>query len=249
MWGNSKGRVRAIVCSSLLVLSCVGCVGITLDKESEVMIDEMQESVYKRLQQRLAELDEKSLFYCRVKKEWPCDEDDYMPFVTDYYRFRVVKPAIDQPSQVALSKDMLNALRKCTLNDAVSLGIVRDKSIRTAGVAWFGAGGGSLAGVIVCTPENAYFIYTEMHRVADIKEEYEVYESFRSPPYYWWLNPYMAQCWGYPGICERNAIHAALMDKGVLRYLGAVDFMNACVTAFRLDMPPERILMVQVHMR
>ena len=79
-----------------------------------------------------------------------------------YTRFGVVKPGMDSSDDVRLGEEIMDSLRKCTLGDAVSFESISNRIVNTAGLAWIGKDGSSLAGMAAITSDEVYFVYTVM---------------------------------------------------------------------------------------
>ena len=165
MWNkNDSGVMPVIFAAMLTIMQLVGCVGI-VDESVEHEIAAAREMVFDAMRDRIGALGEDRAFYCR-KERWPwmsrSSDLQYECRDIDWIRFREVKPDDDPPDDGRFANELIDLLRKCKIDDAVSFGSISNRIVTTVGLAWFGKDGASLAGVAAITDDDVYFIYTPM---------------------------------------------------------------------------------------
>ena len=248
--------------STMLLAGCA-----SMDEESlENDISSFRGRVLETIQGKIEKLPTNRDFYCGVLEGWPIwcrdsrnadHETLYHGLVADgvYSRFGAVKRGVDSSgSHDALKADciekcksghlgeeILASLRKCRIGDAVSVGSIRNKMVRTSCLAWFGNDESSMAGVAIITVDEVYFIYTRMEFV---EKAYLVVDIFAELPYYLWQNPMLGQCRliGEDEEGEQCAL-GEIREKMIKMYPdGSVRsiLFDDVIAAFRLDISPER---------
>ena len=236
--------VRAVVVAAIV---CSGCV-CTKEKPIEQEIVAAREMVFEAMRDRIKTLDEDRAFYFR-KERWPwmsCPSD-LQCLRRDIYwiRFKEVKPDDDSPDDRRFGNELIDLLRKCKMDDAVSFGSISNRIVSTVGLAWFGKDGSSLAGIAAITDDDVYFIYTQMY-----PEESPHWGDVvvGEPPYYMWRNPYLIQYMGFYPMSSGDRRKFDRMDSRISRRFRkmypddqwwAFLFENF-TTAFRMDISPEK---------
>ncbi len=180
-----------------------GCVGPRDGAETiAAEFSELKELVLETIKDRIAALDEDYVFCSSILKGCLNWQDPHGMWQVDcaYPIFGVVMPDRTLKREFGepfLLKDQrvgektIAALGKCTMDDAVSFGTVRDRIVRVAALTWIGDDGTSLAGFLVITSDGVYFIYTELGCYKDPPPI--VADIFADPPYYLWRSPKVAQ--------------------------------------------------------
>ena len=249
---NNSGVMTLAFVVMLTTMQFVGCIGIEYEPiEQEIVA--AREMVFEAMRDRIKTLDEDRAFYFR-KERWPwmsrpsdlqCVRRDI-----NWIRFKEVKPEDDSPDDRRFGNELIDLLRKCKIDDAVSFGSISNRIVSTVGLAWFGKDGSSLAGIAAITDDDVYFIYTQMY-----PEEYSTpslvmwgYEVLREPPYYMWRNPYWIQYMGFYPMSSGDRRKFDGMDSRISRRFSKMypddqwwDFLfENFTTAFRMDIPPER---------
>lgn len=244
---NNSGVMTLAFVVMLTTMQFVGCIGIEYEPiEQEIVA--AREMVFKAMRDRIKTLDEDRAFYFR-KERWPwmsrpsdlqCVRRDI-----NWIRFKVVKPEDDSPDDRRFGNELIDLLRKCKMDDAVSFGSISNRIVSTVGLAWFGKDGSSLAGIAAITDDDVYFIYTQMYpEPAPHWGDVVVGE----PPYYMWRNPYLIQYVGlYPMSSEDrrkfDKMHSRVSQRISKIYPGDQLYhflFENFTTAFRMDIPPER---------
>ena len=243
---NNSELMALPFAAMLVIMQFAGCVSIG-GKPIEHEIAAAREMVFEAMQNRIEKLDEDRAFYFR-KEKWPwmsrpsdlrclCREIDWI-------RFREVKPEEDPPDDERFGNELIDLLRKCKIDDAVSFGSISNRIVSTVGLAWFGKGGSSLAGIAAITDDNVYFIYTLMYE-EECGCEFGV---LRDPPYYMWRNPFNIQ---YVGLYPMSSDDRKKFDRmrsrvsHELRKTYSDDqrwkfIFENFTTAFRMDVSPEK---------
>ena len=218
--GGILPRPAALIFAALLsMLQFAGCVGIG-DESVEDDIAAIRRMTFETMHDRIGKLDEDRVFYCRKEYwQWSSDPDYVRSFCRELCieRYEEVKAYEDPPDDRQFGDKLIDLLRKCTKDDAVSFGAISNRIASTAGLAWFNKDGSSLAGIAAITADDVYFIYTEMSLFEGPGQPFGVLDVFEDPPYYLWRNPY----W--------------MLVRWLTEYR---DFANV-VTAYRMDISPE----------
>ena len=252
---SQQVRVRGMKTTTIVVLLsmmlCSGCIGIN-GKLMGREFAALREMVFETMREQLRRLADNRSFCCRVLVGGPVYSQRELAYNVAYPRPGVVmpngkiRPDEDSSYDRLLGETILDSLRKSTIDDAVPFASIRSGMVHTACIAWFGKDGSSLAGIVVITPDDVYFIFTEMYYVT-LVEEGCLYEIFwAEPPYYMWRSPYWV-----PILREQGQISACYhrIIKEVCRaYPDDPDLQDdLCfdnsVIAFRMDIAPENILM------
>lgn len=249
---RQSGMMSRMFVVLMLVGLCSGCVSIE-DNPIENDFVAMRELTFETMHDRVKYFSEDDAFYCRIVEGWPyISGPEELRASRNYVKLTVVKHGVDAPENGRLGEEMLKAVRKCTLSDAVSLGAISSRMECTAGLAWIAKDGSSFAGIVVIASEGVYFIYTIMERFAGPGMYYEgIYEELRKPPFYLWMNPALGQHWGAK---NRKKMDVCVDNMFVKSEQMCFDFdSNAryefCfenrVTAFRIDIAPEKFQVVK----
>ena len=245
MWNkNDSGVMPVIFAAMLVIMQFAGCVSIG-GEPIEHEIAAAREMVFEAMQNRIEKLDEDRAFYFR-KEEWPwMSRPSDLCSEIDWIRFREVKLEDDPPDDERFGNELIDLLRKCKIDDAVSFGSISNRIVTTVGLAWFGKDGSSLAGVAAITDDDVYFIYTQMY-----PEEAPPLGCvvLGEPPYYMWRNPYLIQYVGlYPMSSEDrrkfDKMHSRVSQRISKIYPGDQLYhflFENFITAFRMDIPSER---------
>jgi len=243
MWHNRTSKIVALVSILLLptVRSSAGIVSGEGSIESEITA--VREMVLEALRGKIRSLAKERLFYCR-NEHWPWRLSSWEACrASDWVRFGVVKTDEDPPDDALFGAELVDLLRKCTIDDAVPFGAISNRIVRTVGLAWIGNDGSSLGGVVAITPRDVYFIYTNMELFKGPEAYYGVYDVFEDPPYYLWKNPYRTHRVWLTGRNEFRECWKRIDSKTSRMYhdpQSRSDFLFAkVVTAFRLDISPE----------
>lgn len=250
MWCHHKNR-QIIIVVLLVLTQCLGCVSIWDEPiENEIII--LREEVLKTIREKIGMLSNSHTFCCKVITGWPSCDSSSLPVSLDYpYRLGVVgtdgtliKTISSSSYDVALGEKILCSIPRCTVDDVVSVGMLRKREVRTAGLVWFGSDGSSFAGFAVLTKDGVYFIYTVMYYTQ--KGESSIYDIFwAEPPYYYWRNPYWAlRLW------KPISDHIGRMRKKVEKmYHDRESCSDFCfdnfVPAFRINISPDEFPKVQ----
>lgn len=245
---NNSGVMTLAFVVMLTTMQFVGCIGIEYEPiEQEIVA--AREMVFKAMRDRIKTLDEDRAFYFR-KERWPwmsrpsdlqCVRRDI-----NWLRFKEVKPEDDSPDDRRFGNELIGLLRKCKMDDAVSFGSISNRIVSTVGLAWFGKDGSSLAGIAAITDDDVYFIYTQMY--PEEESPHWGYVVVGEPPYYMWRNPYLIQYVGlYPMSSEDrrkfDKMHSRVSQRISKIYPGDQLYyflFENFITAFRMDIPPER---------
>ena len=248
MWNkNDSGVMPVIFAAMLTIMQLVGCVGI-VDESVEHEIAAAREMVFDAMRDRIGALGEDRAFYCRKERwSWMSRSSDlqYECRDIDWIRFREVKPDDDPPDDGRFGNELIDLLRKCKIDDAVSFGSISNRIVTTVGLAWFGKDGASLAGVAAITDDDVYFIYTQMYPEPAPPWGCVVHGE---PPYYMWRNPYLIQYVGlYPMSSEDrrkfDKMHSRVSQRIRKIYPGDQLYhflFENFTTAFRMDISPEK---------
>ena len=218
-----------------------GCVRISEPIEDDLA--SLRGMVFETIKDQIGKLAEDRDFYCRVpvlpRRE--LGSDDF------YTRFGVVKPGGDSSDDVRLGEEIMDSLRKCTLGDAVSFESISNRTVNTAGLAWIGKDGSSLAGMAAITTDEVYFVYTVMGLVTEKTVMHETYDKqFRSrPPYYAWRDSGLAQhIWLADEkrlrVCRKRIYSKLEKMYPDSRSLQESFLFAKSITAFRMDIAPEK---------
>ena len=218
-----------------------GCVRISEPIEDDLA--SLRGMVFETIKDQIGKLAEDRDFYCRVpvlpRRE--LGSDDF------YTRFGVVKPGVDSSDDVRLGEEIMDSLRKCTLGDAVSFESISNRTVNTAGLAWIGKDGSSLAGMAAITTDEVYFVYTVMGLVTEKTVMHETYDKqFRSrPPYYAWRDSGLAQhIWLADEkrlrVCRKRIYSKLEKMYPDSRSLQESFLFAKSITAFRMDIAPEK---------
>ena len=218
-----------------------GCVRISEPIEDDLA--SLRGMVFETIKDQIGKLAEDRDFYCRVpvlpRRE--LGSDDF------YTRFGVVKPGVDSSDDVRLGEEIMDSLRKCTLGDAVSFESISNRTVNTAGLAWIGKDGSSLAGMAAITTDEVYFVYTVMGLVTEKTVMHETYDKqFRSrPPYYAWRDSGLAQhIWLADEkrlrVCMKRIYSKLEKMYPDSRSLQESFLFAKSITAFRMDIAPEK---------
>jgi hypothetical protein len=247
MRNKNNSEVMALPFAAMLVImQFAGCVSIG-GEPIEHEIAAAREMVFEAMQNRIEKLDEDRAFYFR-KEKWPWmsrpSDLRCLSREIDWIRFREVKPEDDPPDDERFGNELIDLLRKCKIDDAVSFGSISNRIVSTVGLAWFGKGGSSLAGIAAITDDNVYFIYTLMYEEECCCE----FGVLRNPPYYMWRNPYLIQYVGlYPKSSEDHRkfdrMHSRVSQRISKIYPGDQLYhflFENFTTAFRMDVSPEK---------
>ena len=225
-----------------------------IDSESGKVYDELSElslrvanlmafRMNETIKDQIGKLAEDRDFYCRVpvlpRRE--LGADDF------YTRFGVVKPGVDPSDDVRLGEEIMVSLRKCTMGDAVSFESISNRIVNTAGLAWIGKDGSSLAGIAAITSDEVYFVYTVMGLVTEKTVSHETYDKqFRSrPPYCAWRDSGLAQhIWLADEkrlrVCMKRIYSKLEKMYPDSRSLQESFLFAKSITAFRMDIAPEK---------
>ena len=248
MWNkNDSGVMPVIFAAMLTIMQLVGCVGI-VDESVEHEIAAAREMVFDAMRDRIGARGEDRAFYCRKDRwSWMSRSSDlqYECRDIDWIRFREVKPDDDPPDDGRFGNELIDLLRKCKIDDAVSFGSISNRIVTTVGLAWFGKDGSSLAGVAAITDDDVYFIYTQMYPEPAPPWNCVVHGE---PPYYMWRNPYLIQYEGfYPMSSEDrrkfDKMHSRVSQRISKIYPGDQLYhflFENFTTAFRMDISPEK---------
>ena len=218
-----------------------GCVRISEPIENDLA--SLRGMVFETIKDQIGKLAEDRDFYCRVpvlpRRE--LGTDDF------YTRFGVVKPGMDSSDDVRLGEEIMDSLRKCTLGDAASFESISNRIVNTAGLAWIGKDGSSLAGMAAITSDEVYFVYTVMGLVTEKTVMHETYDKqFRSkPPYYAWRDSGLAQhIWLTDEkrlrVCRKRIYSKLEKMYPDSRSLRESFLFAKSITAFRIDIAPEK---------
>ena len=218
-----------------------GCVRISEPIENDLA--SLRGMVFETIKDQIGKLAEDRDFYCRVpvlpRRE--LGADDF------YTRFGVVKPGVDSSDDVCFGEEIMDSLRKCTLGDAVSFESISNRTVNTAGLAWIGKDGSSLAGMAAITSDEVYFVYTVMGLVTEKTVMHETYDKqFRSrPPYYAWRDSGLAQhIWLADEkrlrVCNKRIYSKLEKMYPDSRSLQKSFLFAKSITAFRMDIAPEK---------
>ena len=263
---NHKSRMRLLAFAAVLsTMFLAGCVGMG-DESIANDIVVFRRRVLETIHDKIGKLPKNRDFYCGVLNDWPiwcrdsrnCDREIlYHGLVADgvHSRFGAVKRGVyshgPQNARVhgkkthesgRVGEEILDSLRRCRIDDAVSVGSISNKMVRTACLAWFGEDDSSLAGSAIITVGEVYFIYTRMEFV---EKPYGVADMIAELPYYVWQNPMLGQCRliGDDEEGEKCALGeirekvSKMYPEGSVR---SILFDNV-ITAFRLDISPEEL--------
>ena len=244
---NNSGVMTLAFVVMLTTMQFVGCIGIEYEPiEQEIVA--AREMVFEAMRDRIKTLDEDRAFYFR-KERWPwmsCPSDlQCLRRDINWIRFKEVKPHDDSPDDRRFGNELIDLLRKCKMDDAVSFGSISNRIVSTVGLAWFGKDGSSLAGIAAITDDDVYFIYTQMY-----PEESPHWGDVvvGEPPYYMWRNPYLIQYMGFYPMSSGDRRKFDRMDSRISRRFRkmypddqwwAFLFENF-TTAFRMDISPEK---------
>ena len=218
-----------------------GCVRISEPIENDLVA--LRGMVLETIKDQIGKLAEDRDFYCRVpvlpRRE--LGADDF------YTRFGVVKPGVDSSDDVRLGEEIMDSLRKCTLGDAVSFESISNRTVNTAGLAWIGKDGSSLAGMAAITSDEVYFVYTVMGLVTEKTVMHETYDKqFRSrPPYYAWRDSGLAQHIWLADEKRLRVCMKRIYSKLEKMYPDSRSLQESfsfakSITAFRMDIAPEK---------
>ena len=246
--------MRTYINAALLPLVLIaGCIGIR-EEPHERSVAALRRQVFEVMHDQIGRLAEERTFCCRVLEGWPTYSDPLsdpmqkeLCLSLDFPRLGVVQlngkiiSGTGTSYDGRLGEEIIDSLRKCTMDDAVSLGAISNRMVRTAGLAWLGKDGSSFAGFVVIADDDVYFAFTTMFLVADKEDSYGYDIFYVEPPYYLWRNPYWAQVhcvsdW-QKSVSDtlriRRCWNKAFPDNNLLRF-------ENFVTAFRVDVSPER---------
>ena len=231
-----------------VAMVCLGCVGMhdESDEPIESEFAAVREMVLETMHEKIGKLAENRTFYCR-KEKWPGKLLSWEIKSLDWVRFGVINTDKGSPDDGLFGEELIDSLRKCTMSDEVSFGSISNRITRLAGLAWIGNDGSLLAGIVVITSDDVYFIYTEMNLFEGPGAYYDVYDILEEPPYYLWRNPYWTQrIW----LTDQERLHACVKrihSKAERIYPDAQLRDGFCfeniVTAFRIDIAPEKFHM------
>ena len=249
---NNSELMALPFAAMLVIMQFAGCVSIG-GEPIEHEIAAAREMVFEAMQNRIEKLDEDRAFYFR-KERWPwmsrssdlqCVRRDVV-----WIRFKEVKLDDDPPDDGRFGNELIDLLRKCKIDDAISFGSISNRIVSTVGLAWFGKDGSSLAGVAAITDDDVYFIYTQMYPEEDPHPSLVMwsYEIFKDPPYYMWRNPYWIQYMGFYSMSSDDRKKFDRMHSRVsyeLRKTYSDDQRRKFIfenftTAFRMDVSPEK---------
>ena len=239
MWHNSKSGVMMLTFAAVLpILQFAGCAGIG-NELADIDILAIRRMTFEALHDRIGNLDKERTFFCR--KEWwrlratSWDAGDLYHGLRYCSKYKQVKIDEDPPDDERFGDELIELLRKCTLDDAVSFGAISNRIANTAGLVWFGEDGASLAGIAAITDKEVYFIYTEMGLFEGPGQPFFPFDILEDPPYHLWQNPYFTlRRWMYDG---------GRLEAFKQRIGSDFCFSNFCfgdvVAAFRMDISPE----------
>ena len=246
-----KNKMKTFALVVLLVdMVCVGCVNIHGEQTCHDIVM-LRGLILDNIHCQLEGFPNNYAFCCKVIEGWPiyshsetqCELVNSIEFpklgVVNIHG--VVVRDVHATYDVLLGDEIISALSRSTIDDAVSLGIISNRMIRTAGLAWFREGKPYFSGIAIVLPHDVYFIPTTMTEVKNV-EESSIYDIFwAEPPYYMWRNPLwslvaskqagLQECMDRISSKNQTAHAASLSLKDL--------FLENLITAIKIDVSPE----------
>lgn len=245
MWKKCENQMKMLsFVGVLLALVLSGCVAVGGASQAPAP-SEFQREVWTAMQDEIGKLSAERDFYCRVFNGWPVWNAWHWANWPHMERLGAVKPGSDPVEEVRLGDEIFDSLRRIRLEDAVSFGSISNRMVRTAGLAWIGKDGSSVAGLFIISMKDVYFVLTHM----SLHTEPSIWLFRHDAPYYIWSNPAFVQMWQLKNTEEwvafRDRLHEQVENRlrpwwGKPKFINEF-FLDNYVTAFRLDIAPERI--------